>query len=74
MGNVTLDLSKVQYLATFSTVNDLAWYMNSRASNHVTNDEGHLENSNVSNEKNLIVGNGDKIKVNRINKNCFILF
>lgn len=49
------------YIATANTIFDPNWYMDSGASNHITNDSGNLEwISNSYGKTEILVGNGNK--------------
>ncbi|KAI9198055.1 hypothetical protein LWI28_009229 [Acer negundo] len=52
------------YVASSKTVNDPAWYADSGASCHVTNDTGHIgQRTEYNGKQTLIVGNGDKLSI-----------
>ena len=55
---------KTSFIASPMTLTDLAWYANSGASSHVTNDVGSLNQKQAYNgNESLVVGNGAKLNI-----------
>ncbi|KAI9178083.1 hypothetical protein LWI28_022537 [Acer negundo] len=55
------------FVATPETLSDPAWYADSGASSHVTNDVGNLNQKKEYNGKeSLVVGNGEKLNINHV--------
>lgn len=53
------------YITTSNTIDDISWYMDSRAINHITNDLNQIwgQIGKLHGKMNIIMGNGNKIEV-----------